>query len=331
MALPLLLSLVLVFSLTSIPAESRLSTTYYSKTCPRLQQIVLDTITNKQITSPTTAAGTLRLFFHDCMIEGCDASILISSNTFNKAERDADINHSLPGDAFDVVVRAKTALEIECPGKVSCSDILALATRDLVTMVGGPFYQVYLGRKDGFVSKASNVEGKLPKSDMGMDDIINLFTAKRFSIQEMVALSGAHTIGFSHCKEFANRLFNYSKYSSVDPTLNPRYADGLKKACANYQSNPEISTFNDLMTPNKFDNMYYQNLPRGLGLLATDRAMIEDLRTRPFALKYAYDQTVFFEDFARAMEKLSLVGVKQGKWGEIRRRCDAFNYIKTSN
>ncbi|KAF9623361.1 hypothetical protein IFM89_000850 [Coptis chinensis] len=321
--------LVIIFSLTSVPAESSLSTTYYSKTCPRAQQIVLDIITSKQITSPTTAAGTLRLFFHDCMVEGCDASVLISSNIFNKAERDADINLSLPGDAFDVIVRAKTAIELECPGTVSCSDILALATRDLVSMVGGPFYQVWLGRKDGYVSKASRVELNVPKPTMGMSEIITLFTSKGFTIQETVALSGAHTIGFSHCKEFATRIFNFSKYSSVDPTLNPRFAQGLKNACANFQSKPTMSVFNDLMTPNKFDNMYYQNLPRGLGLLATDRAMIEDSRTRPFAMMYANNQTTFFEDFARAMEKLSFLGVKQGRWGEVRHRCDAFNNIKT--
>ncbi|KAL5722304.1 peroxidase [Ranunculus cassubicifolius] len=328
-SLSLLLFILTLFRFT--PTESRLSTTYYSQTCPRLQQIVADTITNKQITTPTTAAATLRLYFHDCFVSGCDASVLISSNSFNKAERDADINLSLPGDGFDVVIRAKTAVELECPGIVSCSDILTLATRDLVTMVGGPFYQAYLGRKDSFVSKAESVEGNIPKSTMSMTEIIKLFGSKGFSVQEMVALSGAHTIGFSHCKEFAYRVFNYSSHSSVDPTLNPRYAAGLKNACANYQSRPTISVVNDLMTAGKFDNMYYQNLPRGLGLLATDAAMIGDSRTSPYATLYGKDQAAFFKAFGKAMEKLSLVGVKQGRMGEIRRRCDTFNFIKTKN
>lgn len=265
------------------------------------------------------------------MVEGCDASVLISSNSFNKAERDAEINLSLPGDGFDVVVRAKTAVELECPRVVSCADILTLATRDLVSMVGGPFYPVYLGRKDGFVSKASNVAPNIPPSTMSMSDIIKLFSSKGFSVQETVALSGAHTIGFSHCKEFANRVFNFSKTSPIDPTLNTRYAEGLRNACADYQSRPTISTFNDLMTPNKFDNMYFQNLPRGLGLLATDAAMIGDARTRNSSVLYGKDQNAFFHDFARAMVKLSLVGVKQGRMGEIRHRCDAFNYIQTQN
>ena len=307
------------------PSESRLSVNYYQKACPRFSQIMQDTITNKQITSPTTAAATLRLFFHDCFIEGCDASVLVSSTPFNKAERDADMNLSLPGDGFDVVVRAKTALELACPGVVSCADILAVATRDLVTMVGGPFYKVPLGRRDGLVSRANRVEGNLPRPTMSISQIISIFAVRGFSVQEMVALSGAHTIGFSHCKEFSSGIYNYSRSSQSNPSYNPRFAEGLRKACSDYQKNPTLSVFNDIMTPNKFDNMYFQNLPKGLGLLATDHTMATDPRTRQFTDLYAKNQSAFFEAFGRAMEKLGLYGIKTGRRGEIRRRCDALN------
>lgn len=307
------------------PSESRLSVNYYQKSCPRFSQIMQDTITNKQITSPTTAAATLRLFFHDCFIEGCDASVLVSSTPFNEAERDADMNLSLPGDGFDVVVRAKTALELACPGVVSCADILAVATRDLVTMVGGPFYKVPLGRRDGLVSQANRVEGNLPRPTMSISQIISIFAVRGFSVQEMVALSGAHTIGFSHCKEFSSGIYNYSRSSQSNPSYNPRFAEGLRKACSDYQKNPTLSVFNDIMTPNKFDNMYFQNLPKGLGLLATDHTMATDPRTRQFTDLYAKNQSAFFEAFGRAMEKLGLYGIKTGRRGEIRRRCDALN------
>lgn len=302
-----------------------MSVNYYQKSCPRFSQIMQDTITNKQITSPTTAAATLRLFFHDCFIEGCDASVLVSSTPFNKAERDADMNLSLPGDGFDVVVRAKTALELACPGVVSCADILAVATRDLVTMVGGPFYKVPLGRRDGLVSQANRVEGNLPRPTMSISQIISIFAVRGFSVQEMVALSGAHTIGFSHCKEFSSGIYNYSRSSQSNPSYNPRFAEGLRKACSDYQKNPTLSVFNDIMTPNKFDNMYFQNLPKGLGLLATDHTMATDPRTRQFTDLYAKNQSAFFEAFGRAMEKLGLYGIKTGRRGEIRRRCDALN------
>ncbi|KAL2498067.1 Peroxidase 63 [Abeliophyllum distichum] len=242
-----------------------LSTNYYQKSCPKFEQILQDTTTNKQISFPTTAAATLRLFFHDCFIRGCDASVLISSTHFNKAEGDADINLSLPGDGFDVVVRAKTALELACPGVVSCADIIAVAARNLVLMIGGPYYTVNLGWKDSLTSTAYTVDGNLPKPTMPMNQIIQIFQSRGFSVQEMVALFGAHTIGFSYCKEFSSTLYNYSKTSKSAPSYNPKFFQALRNACANYNQNPTLSVFNDVMSPNKFDNIYIQNLPKGLG------------------------------------------------------------------
>ncbi|XP_022852754.1 peroxidase 31-like [Olea europaea var. sylvestris] len=323
----LLLSLLLLFSTAAYSQRRQpiLSTSYYQKKCPRFEQIMQDATTNKQITSPTTAAATLRLFFHDCFMGGCDASVLISSTPFNKAERDADINLSLPGDGFDVVVRAKTAVELACPGVVSCADILAVAARNLVLMMGGPYYTVKLGRKDSLISKASYVEGNLPRPTMPMTQIIQIFTSRGFSIQEMVALSGAHTIGFSHCKEFSSILYNYSRNAQSDPAYNPRFAQALRNACADCNKNPTLSVFNDVMSPNKFDNMYYQNLQKGLGILSSDHTLNSDPRTKGYVELYSKNQNAFFVAFARAMEKLSVYGVKTGRKGEIRRRCDAFN------
>lgn len=315
----------LAFSSQASEPPSNLSTDYYKKTCPQFETIVQQVITDKQLEFPTTAAGTLRVFFHDCVVGGCDASLLVSSDTINTAQRDADINLSLPGDAFDVMTRVKTALELQCPGIVSCADILAEATRDLVAMVGGPVYPVLLGRKDGLVSHAVDVEGHIARPNMSMTRIIGLFEEKGLSTREMVALMGAHTIGFSHCTEFSDRIFNFSSTSEIDPTLNPQYANGLRQLCADYQNNKQMAAFNDVVTPGRFDNMYYKNLKNGLGLLASDQLMVSDPRTKTFVDVYATNQTAFFEEFGLAMQKVSLLSIKTGNDGEVRRRCDAFN------
>ncbi|KFK33725.1 hypothetical protein AALP_AA5G051800 [Arabis alpina] len=312
--------LFLLFTLLTTITESRLTPNFYSKTCPKFHDIIRDTITNKQITTPTTAAALLRLFFHDCFPNGCDASVLISSTPFNKAERDSSINLSLPGDGFDVIVRAKTALELSCPKTVSCSDIISVATRDLLVTVGGPYYTVFLGRRDSRISNSSSISADvLPLPSSPISKLIHQFEVRGFSVQEMVALSGAHSIGFSHCKEFSSRV------TRQNSGYNPRFADALKKACANYPKDPTLSVFNDIMSPNVFDNKYYQNLPKGLGLLESDHGLFSDSRTRPFVELYGRDQDRFFKDFAVAMQKLSVYGVMTGRRGEIRRRCDAIN------
>ncbi|CAO2829087.1 unnamed protein product [Amaranthus hypochondriacus] len=299
---------------------------YYQKTCPRFEDIVNRVVTMKQAETPTTAAAVVRVFFHDCMVDGCDGSTLVASNHFHgKAERDADINLSLPGDAFDLVTRIKTALELECPGIVSCTDILATAARNLIKMTGGPYIDVLFGRKDGLVSQASRVKGNLALPNMTTTQIIDLFKAKGFTIQEMVALVGAHTIGFSHCSEFSKRIFSYSKNQPVDPKMNPMYAEGLKKLCANYTKDHTMAAFNDVITPGKFDNMYYKNLQRGLGLLAADQALADDPRTKPIVDVYAENENAFFNDFAKAMQKVGMLDIKTDKDGEIRHRCDTFN------
>uniref|UniRef100_A0A453PL21 Peroxidase n=1 Tax=Aegilops tauschii subsp. strangulata TaxID=200361 RepID=A0A453PL21_AEGTS len=273
----------------------KLSPDFYSQTCPRAERIIAEVVQSKQMANPTTAAGMLRVFFHDCFVTGCDASVLIAPTRFAKSEKDAEINHSLV----------------------------------LVTMTGGPRYPVPLGRKDSLSSSPTAPDVELPHSNFTVGRILELFLAKGFTVQEMVALSGAHTLGFSHCQEFASRIYNYrdktGKPAPFDPTMNPGYAKGLQAACKEYLKDPTIAAFNDVMTPGKFDNMYYVNIERGLGLLSTDEDMWSDLRTRPLVERYAANNTAFFDDFSRAMEKLSMYGVKTGADGEIRRRCDAYN------
>lgn len=69
--------------------------------------------------------------------QGCDASVMIASSGSNKAEKDHPDNLSLAGDGFDTVIKAKAAIDAvpNCRNKVSCADILTMATRDVVALV----------------------------------------------------------------------------------------------------------------------------------------------------------------------------------------------------
>ena len=103
---------------------------FYARTCPRAEKIVRSTVEKHFRSNPRIAPGLLRMHFHDCFVQGCDGSVLI---TGPGTERSAPPNSATPG--YEVIDDAKTQLEAACPGVVSCADILALATRDSVVVV----------------------------------------------------------------------------------------------------------------------------------------------------------------------------------------------------
>ncbi len=73
---------------------------------------------------PTNAKIQLHLFFHDCFMQRCDASILINSTNVNQVEKNMTINFSL-GNIF-VIDDIREQLEKKCPSVVSCINVLAM-------------------------------------------------------------------------------------------------------------------------------------------------------------------------------------------------------------
>ncbi|XP_061363436.1 peroxidase 19 [Gastrolobium bilobum] len=316
-------SCLAIFSNTT-PPHSQLSVDYYGKSCPQLEKLI-GSVTSQQFKeSPVSGPATIRLLFHDCFVEGCDASILIASKPGSKdlAEKDAEDNRELRVEGFETIRKAKELVESKCPGVVSCADILVIAARDYVHLLGGPYYQVKKGRWDGKISMASRVGPNIPHANSTVDQLIKLFNSKGLTIQDMVALSGAHTIGFAHCKHFVTRLYNYMGKGQPDRYMNPKLLHALRMYCPNFGGNSDIVAPFDATTPFLFDNAYYVNLNNNMGLLASDQALVLDPRTKPLVQNLAKDKQKFFQDFAAAMDKLSLVKVVRGKkHGEKRRDC----------
>ncbi|CAO2842921.1 unnamed protein product [Amaranthus hypochondriacus] len=298
----------------------QLSTDYYAKTCPQVEQLVGSVTSQLFKDSPAIAPATIRLFFHDCFVQGCDASILLSTKPGSKelAEKDAILNKDLSNEAFEGINKAKALVETKCQGVVSCADILTISTRDYVHLAGGPYYEVKKGRWDGKISKASLVSSNIPQNNATIDEILKLFASKGLSKEDFVVLSGAHTIGYSHCKYIKDRIYNYKGTPNIDPKL----LRALKMYCPHHGGNEDVVVPFDVTTPYTFDHAYYANLEKNMGILVTDQLLYSDPRTKPIVQSLSKDKHKFFHAFAQAMEKMGTIHVKRGnKHGEKRIDC----------
>ncbi|PRQ30301.1 putative peroxidase [Rosa chinensis] len=301
-----------------VPAEALLSFSHYMKTCPQAEGIIQQKVVDWLEKDFTLAASIIRLHFHDCVVRGCDASILLNHRG---SERRAFASYTLRG--FQVIDDIKAELERQCPKTVSCADILTAATRDATIMAGGPFWEVPFGRRDGKISIAREADEKVPQGHENITALIQLFREKGLNMLDLVALSGAHTIGRSTCLAFKQRLANFNGTRKPDPSLNSMYLNNfLKKKC---QKDSDF-VFLDAITPKTFDTQYYTNLHKKLGLLSTDQLLKSDMRTGPFVDALGSQPSLFESQFAASMVKLGNVQVlTRPNEGEIRVNCNFVN------
>ncbi|XP_041018779.1 peroxidase 64-like [Juglans microcarpa x Juglans regia] len=310
------LVLMMLFSAFSQRADS-LSLNYYEKTCPNAESIVTNAVKSAVSKDKTVPAALLRLHFHDCFIRGCDASVLLYSKGSNKAEKDGPPNVSL--HAFYVIDSAKKELEAWCPGVVSCADILALAARDAVSLSGGPSWEVPKGRKDGRTSKASETT-QLPAPTFNISQLQQSFSQRGLSMDDLVALSGGHTLGFSHCSSFKNRIHNFNSTHEIDPSMHPSFAANLKSVCPKNNKAKNAGTSMD-PSSTTFDNTYFKLILQGKGLFSSDQALLDFPKTKDLVSKFASSQEAFTKAFVNSMIKMSSITGGQ----EIRKDCRVVN------
>ncbi|XP_020270801.1 cationic peroxidase SPC4-like [Asparagus officinalis] len=113
------------------PPAKGLSYTFYSTKCPNLESIVRNYLSQELQKDIGLAAGLLRIHFHDCFVQGCDASVLL---TGSGSEQSAPPNLTLRQSAFKVIDDLQTLIERACGRVVSCADIVTLAARDSVAL-----------------------------------------------------------------------------------------------------------------------------------------------------------------------------------------------------
>jgi len=175
--------------------------------------------------------------------------------------------------------------------EISYADLWTYAGCCAVEFLGGPQVNHQFGRVDHTDGRYAPENGRLPDAKQGAQHLRDVFYRMGFNDQEIVALSGAHTLGSCHLVR-----------SGFDGpwTRNPL----------------------------KFDNEYFRNLmflewkqkvwdgpvqfvdvqTEELMMLPTDMALKSDPEFRKYAELYANNEEKFFEDFSASFAKLISLG-----------------------
>ncbi|CAN1235181.1 Peroxidase 5, partial [Linum perenne] len=283
------ITLLLLFT----SAAASLRSGFYKTSCPSAEAIVKRVVTRDVSRDPNLGAGIIRMHFHDCFIR------LKSTPGGNQTERDHPANNpSLRG--FEVIDSAKSELESVCPNTVSCADIIAFAARDSSFVLGRINYVVPSGRRDSF----------------NAEQLAQNFARKGLTMEEMVVLSGAHSVGVAHCSSFVSRLYSFN---GTHPQTD------LKRRCPNEAGGGDATVDLD-STPNRLDNRYFADLRRRRGILSSDQTLMESALTRNIATKFASGNGgAWAGRYAKAMVKMGSIEVLTGKQGEIRKICSVVN------
>ncbi|MCB1177408.1 MAG: 2Fe-2S iron-sulfur cluster binding domain-containing protein [Leptospiraceae bacterium] len=155
--------------------------------------------------------------------------------------------------------------------QISLSDYFAHAIAISIERVGGPRIKPGFGRID---SNGKITTGLFPDEKDSIQKLIETFFKMGFTKKELVALSGAHTLGKANGKPFTE-----------DYTL---FSNSYFKTLLSMEFQPDETS----------------------GILESDKALLKDDECRKLVVKYSREQHIFFKDFVFAMEKLLSLGQK---------------------
>ncbi|KAL6896607.1 hypothetical protein ACP4OV_007179 [Aristida adscensionis] len=315
----LLVYLAVVAAAAVASASGDLTADFYGETCPQALPTIKLLVGAAILKEPRMGASLVRLHFHDCFVNGCDGSILLDDTADMVGEKTAKPNNnSVRG--YEVIDTIKSAVNTVCLGNVvSCADILAVAARDSIVALGGSSYDVLLGRRDSTTASVDDANNDIPTPFMDLPALQASFESRGLSLHDLVVLSGGHTLGYSRCLLFRNRLYNETG------TLDAAYAAALEERCPAAGDDDALSPLDD--TPTTVDADFYHGLTRGRALLHSDQQLYQGDGGASDALVeyYAENPSKFWDDFGAAMVKLGGLSPLTGDEGQVRENCRVVN------
>ncbi|PQP99624.1 ascorbate peroxidase 1 [Prunus yedoensis var. nudiflora] len=214
---------------------------------------------------------------------------------------------------------------------VTYADLFQLASATAVEEAGGPKIPMKYGRVDVSSPEQCPEEGRLPAAGppSPADHLREVFYRMGLNDKEIVALSGAHTLGRSRPDRsgWGKPETKYTKDGPGTPGGQSWTAQWLKfdnsyfkvfeyypDLCVN--AHTPIGGWRDLVPgfPFAYCGCSIQDIKEkrdeDLLVLPTDGVLFEDPAFKVYAEKYAEDQEAFFKDYAEAHAKLSNLGAK---------------------
>ncbi|KAH7564758.1 hypothetical protein ACOSP7_021511 [Xanthoceras sorbifolium] len=313
-----LVCFVVVVAASLIPVSAQLTANFYDNVCPQALPTIRNVVQKAIKNEPRMGASLLRLHFHDCFVNGCDGSILLDDTSNFTGEKTGLPNlNSVRG--FDIVDDIREAVDNACKTSVvSCADILAIAARDSVAILGGPFYQVLLGRRDARTASLSDANTNLPPPNFNLSQLLSIFQSHGLDLQDLIALSGGHTIGLARCTTFRDRIYN-------ETNIDTQFAASKRQNCPVTGGDGNTEPLDSMTT--RFDNQYFKDLLKFKGLLHSDQELFkgDGSASDQLVQKYSNDAVAFGSDFRASMIKMGNMKPLNGNNGEIRMNCRKIN------
>ncbi|XP_077225175.1 peroxidase RIP1-like [Tasmannia lanceolata] len=314
-------SLIIYFCVVSAimhQTNAELHPDFYDMVCPQALSTIKMVVEQAIYREPRMGASLLRLHYHDCFVNGCDGSNLLDDTPNFTGEKTAHPNlNSARG--FDVVDEIKAAVNEACYGNVvSCADILAVAARDSVAALGGNSYEVLLGRRDSRTASIDAANNDLPAPFFNFSGLLSNFQSHGLSKEDLVVLSGAHTIGLARCTTFRSRIYN-------EANIDPGFAGSLRAQCPLSGGDNNTAPLDQITT--SFDTVYYNDLLEEKGLLHSDQELFKgDGRASDGLVRYySNNAQAFWAHFGVSMIKMGNISPLTGTDGEIRMNCRNVN------
>ncbi|RRT72633.1 hypothetical protein B296_00033791 [Ensete ventricosum] len=201
------------------------------------------------------------------------------------------------------------------------ASLVRMHFHDCFVNLGGGSYEVLLGRRDATTASKDDANADIPTPFSGLPDLLAKFQSHGLAVEDLVVLSGAHTLGYARCALFRDRLYNETS------TIDSDFASALQAQCPRTGGDDELSPL-DETSPAVFDVGYYRGLLQNKGLLHSDQQLLGgdgSGDTDALVQHYSENPGEFMADFGAAMIKLGSISPLTGSDGEIRENCRVAN------